>query len=1432
MKKLMRMAYAAFVLTILNHPLSAIFGQGTAFTYQGHLNAEGAAANGSYDLQFTLYTVNAGGVALAGPVTNSATVVSNGLFTTAIDFGPGVFVGESNWLDIAVRTNNGGAFTELAPRQAVLPTPYAIYAESAATAADAGSVAANNISGTVRLAQLPTALVTNNATGLVLSGTFLGNFGGTLFGNGAGLTALTPANLSAGTAAIDISGNAATATTATTATNVTGNIADTQLSANIARLNGTNVFSGTNTFNGIVRATNTQNVIVGAFTGNGGGLTNVNVSQIAGILPLSDLPAAVVTNGETGVSITGSFAGDGMNVSNVDASTLNGLNSTNLWQLGGNSGTTPGANYVGTSDNETLELHVDGERALQLIPDANNEGAPDFVGGSAGNYVAPGVVGAVVDGGATNYTGGNLFEFTQIDYTNSVLSDFSVVAGGVFNTAGAGGTGGATVSGGANNNAVNAYATVGGGENNNAIGLWSAIGGGNGNTAQGSFYGSTVVAGGSGNTAGTDYATVGGGSGNQAMGFNSTVPGGANNLASGRYSFAAGQEAEATNTGAFVWADSQNAVFTSTNNDSFNVRAQGGARFVTSGAGLTVDGLPVLTSASALNASQLSSGTVSSSLLTSVPAASLTGTVPLAQLPSAVITNNERGLLTVNSLSVSATNQIAPLTITPNIPSAAIGSVGTLNNSKPYSIAISGRYAYVVNYLSGGNNLQIFDVSTPASPVSVGSATIAGIPSSVAVAGRYAYVTYTTTGNFLQIFDVSDPASPALAGSATTGTQPECVAVSGRYAYVVNQTGFSLQIFDVNNPASPVLLSTVTTGASSYPQSVAVAGRYAYVANSDLGTLQIFDVNNPTNPVSVHTVSTGSSPSSVAVSGRYAYVTDVGFGNNDLQIFDVSNPANPASVGSVSTGPESQPYSVVVAGRYAYVADYGSNTLQIIDVSSPATPVSVGTISTGAGSGPFDLAVSGRYAYEGNNTSGGMQVFDLGGEYVQQLEAGAVEIGSLQTRDSVMVGNSLNVRGGLTVSASARISGGLGADSITATNFNGNGSGLTNLSAGNLTGTVPLAQLPGGVITNTETGITLSGSFTGTLAGNTSSANAAATAGLATNVVLGINITNAFVTNSSFAGDGSGLTNLNASKLNGSVPSSVSVPSGDLTGALPAISGANLTNLNAAQLTSIGAFGDFFLGSAGNATTSGQFNTGSGLNALASNTSGADNTATGSGALHANTTGSENTAIGINALHSNMIGSTNVAIGSGALVNNSSGSNNIAIGYDAGVNITTTSSNIDIGNTGVSTDANIIRVGTSQTATYLVGNVFTPSGTVESSSDRNAKEDFAPVNPQTVLAKIASLPVTEWNYKTAKDVEHIGPMAQDFHAAFGLNGTDDKHISVVDEGGVALAAIQGLNQKVDEKDAKIQQQDAEIADLEARLDKLEQLVSQRNKDGQ
>jgi hypothetical protein len=237
------------------------------------------------------------------------------------------------------------------------------------------------------------------------------------------------------------------------------------------------------------------------------------------------------------------------------------------------------------------------------------------------------------------------------------------------------------------------------------------------------------------------------------------------------------------------------------------------------------------------------------------------------------------------------------------------------------------------------------------------------------------------------------------------------------------------------------------------------------------------------------------------------------------------------------------------------------------------------------------------------------------------------------------------------------------------------------------------------------------------------------------------------------------------------------------------------------------------------ANTSGGGNTADGYQTMENNITGYANTADGAGALYFNTNGTSNVAVGGNSLSANQNGSDNVAVGDQALLGCPGGNGNIAIGTDAGMSLSGSESyDIYIGNNGVVDESDVIRIGNGQSATYLSGKVYGTS--FNSTSDRNAKEDFAAVNPQQVLAKVATLPVTEWNYKTDKGVEHIGPMAQDFHSAFGLNGGDDKHISVVDEGGVALAAIQGLNQKVDELKTELTRRDAENAALKQQNDSL------------
>jgi hypothetical protein len=172
--RFLSVALALLALSILNTQRSTAFAQGTAFTYQGQLVSGGSPANGLYDFEFTLSNAPAGGSPLGGPVSRPAVGVTNGLFTTTLDFGA-VFAGGPAWLAINVRSNGTGGFTALAPLQEVTPTPYALFATTAGNVS--GTLPASQLSGafpsqltgTMPLAQLPAAVVTNNESSVTMS---------------------------------------------------------------------------------------------------------------------------------------------------------------------------------------------------------------------------------------------------------------------------------------------------------------------------------------------------------------------------------------------------------------------------------------------------------------------------------------------------------------------------------------------------------------------------------------------------------------------------------------------------------------------------------------------------------------------------------------------------------------------------------------------------------------------------------------------------------------------------------------------------------------------------------------------------------------------------------------------------------------------------------------------------------------------------------------------------------------------------------------------------------------------------------------------------------------------------------------------------------------------------------------------------------------
>jgi hypothetical protein len=237
-----------------------------------------------------------------------------------------------------------------------------------------------------------------------------------------------------------------------------------------------------------------------------------NAAGLTGTVPASDL-SGTYGNALTLNNAGNLFAGNGAGLTGVNALTLGGLGAANFWQLGGNVGTTPGVNYLGTPDNQALEIHVNGARGFRVEPDSIYS-TPNVIGGSAANYVAPGWVGNFIGAGgqagfASNYiTGGHLNVIGGGWDNHSTNNSENVIAGGYYN----------------------------------------------------------IVAGG--------ISSIGGGYLNTVLGYGGTVPGGYNNLASGQYSFAAGQNAQALHDGAFVWADNSSSTpFVSTANNQFLVRS-------------------------------------------------------------------------------------------------------------------------------------------------------------------------------------------------------------------------------------------------------------------------------------------------------------------------------------------------------------------------------------------------------------------------------------------------------------------------------------------------------------------------------------------------------------------------------------------------------------------------------------------------------------------------------------------------------------------------------------------------------------------------------------------------------------------------------------------------------------------------------------------
>jgi hypothetical protein len=326
------------------------------------------------------------------------------------------------------------------------------------------------------------------------------------------------------------------------------------------------------------------------------GRTNSNDPGGAGVLGRNSAGGpglrAIVSAGTPPLAVNSSAK-----VASLNSDLLDGLDSNRFWKLGGNADTSPGSDFVGTTDDRALVFKVNGQRAFRLEPAATDSPVPggaNVIGGQF-NEVEAGVDSATIAGGGVSTNpnrvtdfcgtvGGGVGNRAGNGDRNPFGAHCATVAGGSANTAGSGHS---TVSGGYHNTTSGNSSTIGGGEDNETRGYGSVVSGGLRNVAQDR----STIGGGSLNSASGEYSTiaggysnyatglrssVGGGEGNVASGAYSTVAGGRSNQAAGNFSFTAGRQAKATQTGSFVWGDNTSADVTSPAANTFTVRAAGG----------------------------------------------------------------------------------------------------------------------------------------------------------------------------------------------------------------------------------------------------------------------------------------------------------------------------------------------------------------------------------------------------------------------------------------------------------------------------------------------------------------------------------------------------------------------------------------------------------------------------------------------------------------------------------------------------------------------------------------------------------------------------------------------------------------------------------------------------------------------------------------
>lgn len=795
------------------------------------------------------------------------------------------------------------------------------------------------------------------------------------------------------------------------------------------------------------------------------------------------------------------------------------------------------------------------------------------------------------------------------------------------------------------------------------------------------------------------------------------------------------------------------------------------------------------------------------------------------------------------------------------------GSFTNLNGAYRVALSTSGQLLAIAAISEDA--ITLADVTTPSNPQwravlrhGFGGFNDLAEPTGVAISGNLLAIS-ARVSQAVTLVNISNPSSPTLQTVLRDGTfgfnslaDPHGVAFNGNLLAVAARDDDAVSLIDTANPSNPVLRSVLHL-PDAY--SLAFSGSLLAAGGLNGRVVILADVTDPANPEIKSVLSTTNGfdrigyPIAVTLSSNLLAIATLQ--PSGVMLVDVTEPSAPRLLGRAVSHEDAiihEPQAVKFANDRLWVVGFNALTGLSFTPSSVALSAS-GRVGIGTAVPLAPLHVAGDFLVEGG------QLAEIRNERLA-LGLGATATGN----SSVAVGSYAQASGnaafaaGYSAHASGLSSTAFGSGTQATTNYAtamgylstasgryatamGNetvASGQNSTAAGFRSEANGSASFAAGyqAIATGDSAVALGrnaralhdGSFVWQDAANSSSVLSSTTnnqflirasggVGIGTNRPSAALHVIGEVKATEFTGSGAGLTNVNAATLQGLTATQLvrsdtaSTLNGNLTvnGALSAnnLSAVGAT-LSGSLLAPIGTAGSPGIAFNGDADT-GIFR--SAVNQWAIATAGTERMRV--------------TSNGIGIGEANPQGAVHVRL-------NSSLSNPQLHLFESGANsyarMRLTSSGKPYWDMAAGGANNVLNFFTSggngDVMTLATNGNLSIDGTLSQGSDRNRKENIQPVAPAEILEKVAALPISRWQYR-GDETPHLGPMAQDFHAAFGLGG-DDTHISSVDADGVALVAIQGLNQKLEEE---LKRRDQENAALKRELSEIKRLLTELNR---